>query len=352
MGVFLCTTVKARLTAVPFLRKYKLIMSRRILFLFLTLSIFFSGWYYLASLPVKPVSSDKIEIIIQSGESLDQIINDLYQKKLIHSRVAAKINIIVRGVSKKIQAGYFYFSPSETLNSITSKLTSSNTKQVWITFPEGLRREEIAHMVSEKFFEENLQSNFNPQDFIHLTTNLEGRLFPDTYSFDLGVDAEKVAGRLNQEFEKNIELLEISSDQEEIIILASLLERESRKPEEMPLIAGIISKRIESGWPLQIDATIQYAISSNECLQLSCDWWPPLLSSDDLSVNSPYNSYLNQGLPPAPICNPGLMSLKSAANPEISDYWFYLHGLDGEIHFARTVGEHQRNVCLYLGKDC
>lgn len=327
-------------------------MFRRILFLFLILSIFFSAWYYSASLPVKTISSNKIEIIIQPGESLDQIIDGLYQKKLIRSRVAAKINIIVGGISKKIQAGYFYFSPSETLNSITSKLTSSNTEQIWITFPEGLRREEMAYMISERFSEENPQSNFNSQDFIRLTTNLEGHLFPETYSFDLGADAEEIVNRLNQEFKKNIELLGISSDQEEIVILASLLERESRKPEEMFLIAGVISKRIESGWPLQIDATIQYAISSNECLQLSCDWWSSPLSSNDLDINSPYNSYLNQGLPPTPICNPGLMSLKSAANPEISDYWFYLHGLDGEIHFARTVEEHQRNICLYLGKDC
>lgn len=327
-------------------------MFRRIPFLFLILSIFFGVWYYSASLPVETVSPNKIEIIIQPGESLDQIIDNLYQKKLIRSRVAAKINVIIRGISKKIQAGYFYFSPSETLNSITSKLTSSNTEQIWITFPEGLRREEIAYMVSEKFSEENLQSNFNPQDFVHLTINLEGRLFPDTYSFDLGANAEEVVNRLNQEFEKNIESLKISSDQKEIVILASLLERESKKPEEMPLIAGIILKRIESGWPLQIDATVQYAISSNKCSQLNCDWWPSFLSSNDLSINSPYNSYLNQGLPPTPICNPGFMSLKSAVNPKISDYWFYIHGLNGEIHFARTVEEHQQNVCLYLKKDC
>lgn len=327
-------------------------MFRRSLFLFLVLSIFLGSWYYLTSLPVKSDSSSKIEIIIQPGESLDQIIDNLYQEKLIRSRVAAKINIITRGLNKKIQAGYFYLSPSETLNTIASKLTSSNTKQIWITFPEGLRREEIALMVFERFSEENLQSNFNPQDFIHLTATLEGHLFPDTYAFNLDANTEKVVDRLNQEFKKNIELLEISFNQENIIILASLLERESRKSEEMPIIAGIISNRIESGWPLQIDATIQYAISSNQCLRLDCDWWPSFLSPNDLKVNSPYNSYLNRGLPPAPICNPGYTSLQSAANPEVSDYWFYLHGLDGEIHFARTVEEHQQNICLYLEKNC
>lgn len=327
-------------------------MFRRIPFIFLILSILLASWYHLISLPVEPGSSSKTEIIIQPGESLDQIINNLHREKLIRSRVAAKVNIIAQGLSKKIQAGYFYLSPSETLNTITSKLTSSNTKQIWITFPEGLRREEIALMVFKKFSEENPQSNFNPQDFIRLTTTLEGRLFPDTYAFDLNANTEKVVNRLNQEFEKNIELLEISPNQREIVVLASLLERESRKSEEMPIIAGIISKRIEFGWPLQIDATIQYAISSSQCLQLDCDWWPSYLTPNDLKVDSYYNSYLNQGLPPAPICNPGYTSLKSAANPEVSDYWFYLHGLDGEIHFARTIEEHQQNVCLYLEKDC
>lgn len=327
-------------------------MFRRNFFLFLILGVFLSSWYYLISLPIKSGSPSKIEIIIQPGESLDQIIDNLYQKKLIRSRVAAKINIITRGLSKKIQAGYFYLSPSETLNTITSKLTNSNTKQVWITFPEGLRREEIALMVFEKLSKENPQSNFNPQSFVYLTATLEGHLFPDTYAFNLDDDTEEVIDRLNQEFEKNIELLEISSNQEEIIILASLLERESRKSEEMPIIAGIISKRIEFGWPLQIDATIQYAISSNQCLQLNCDWWPSILSPNDLRVNSPYNSYLNQGLPPTPISNPGYTSLKSAINPEASDYWFYLHGLDGKIHFAKTAEEHQQNICLYLEKNC
>lgn len=327
-------------------------MARRISSLFLILGVVLSGWYIWASSPVNSRSSSKVEVIIQPGESLDQIISDLHQEKLIRSRVATKINIIARGLSKKIQAGYFYLSPSDSLNTITSKLVSSNTKQIWITLPEGLRREEMAQILSERFSEENSESNFSPQDFVYRTSTLEGYLFPDTYAFDPNVSTEEVVSKLNQEFDKNLKSLGISSDQKEIIILASLLERESRRPEEMPLIAGIILKRIEAGWPLQIDATVQYAIGSTRCSQLTCDWWTSSLTKNDLQINSPYNSYINQGLPPTPICNPGYTSLKSAINPETSSYWFYLHDLKGEIHFANTIEEHQQNVCLYLNKDC
>lgn len=327
-------------------------MARRISSLFLILGVVLSGWYVWASSPVNPRSSNKVEVVIQPGESLDQIISDLRQEKLIRSRVATKINIIARGLSKKIQAGYFYLSPSDSLNTITSKLVSSNTKQIWITLPEGLRREEMAQILFERFSEENSESNFSPQDFIYRTSTLEGYLFPDTYAFDPSASTEEVVNKLSQEFDKNLKSLGIASDQKEIIILASLLERESRRPEEMPLIAGIILKRIEAGWPLQIDATVQYAIGSNRCSQLTCDWWTPSLTRNDLQINSPYNSYLNQGLPPAPICNPGYTSLKSAINPETSSYWFYLHDLKGEIHFANTIEKHQENVCLYLNKDC
>lgn len=327
-------------------------MSRKFSLLFLSLGILLIGWYSWASSPVDRDLSNKTEIVIQSGESLDQIIENLHKKKLVRSRTATKTNIISRGLSKKIQAGYFYLSPSESLNTITQKLTSSNTKQMWVTFPEGLRREEMAQILLEKFSEENSQPNFDSQDFIRRTVNLEGYLFPDTYAFDPDANTEEVVNRLNQEFKKNIQSLGVYSNQEEVVILASLLERESRKSEEMPLIAGIILKRIESGWPLQIDATVQYAISSNKCSQLDCDWWPSSLTPNDLKINSSYNSYLNQGLPPSPICNPGHTSLESAINPKASDYWFYLHGLDGEIRFAKTIEEHQQNICLYLNKNC
>lgn len=319
------------------------------LLFFITL---FGAWYHFSSQPFNSSSSEQIEFIVKPGESLDKIIDNLYKKKLIRSRVAAKINITVRGLSKKIQAGYFYFSPSKNLSMIVLGLTHSSTKQIWVTLPEGLRREEIAYLIYQAFDKENPQSNFSSQEFLRLTAKLEGHLFPDTYAFHLNASTKEVVERLSQEFQKKMTLLNISPDKKDIIILASLLERESQKPEEMPLIAGIIIKRIESGWPLQIDASVQYAVSSNDCSQLDCNWWPSPLTSTNLEINSPYNTYINQGLPPTPICNPGYHSLEAANSYKKSDYWFYLHDSDGKIHFASTKKEHQYNICRYLKKNC
>lgn len=324
-------------------------------FSFLPIIIFVVGffWYSIAKLPVNSHSTEKIEIYIEPGTPLDQTIKILYEEKLIRSRVAAKVNILIHGTSKKIQAGYFYFSQSENLPEIVSGLKKANSKQIWITIPEGVRREEIAFLISQEINNNDFETNFSPQDFIKLTANLEGHLFPNTYAFDPKVSTEKVVEKLNEEFEKKIKELDVPVNQKEkITIIASLLERESQNSQEMPLIAGIILKRINSGWPLQIDATVQYAISTNRCRQLSCNWWPSNLTRAELSIESAYNTYLNLGLPPSAISNPGFFSLQAANNPEESSHWFYLHDKEGKIHFADTIEEHNRNICQYLGKSC
>lgn len=323
---------------------------KTLLIIFLTASLFLS--YIFFSRPVEKNSTQKVEFIVEPGESLDEIVYKLQEKKLVRSSVFAKINIILRGVSKKIQAGYFYFSPSQDLSEITDGLTHSSSKQIWVTIPEGLRREEIADLISKEFSDWETESYFSPQDFVYLTKEMEGHLFPDTYAFNIGVTTEEVIDKLNQEFQDKAESIGFPIENQDLIILASILERESQKEDEMPIIAGILKKRLNSSWPLQIDATVQYALSSEECTQLNCNWWPSNLNSDNLQIDSPYNTYKNQGLPPTPICNPGLQSMKAVINPQESDYWFYLHGLDQEVHFAETLQEHQKNVCLYLNKDC
>ena len=128
------------------------------------------------------------------------------------------------------------------------------------------------------------------------------------------------------------------------VIVASMLEKEVRKAEDMALVAGIIYKRLKLGMPLQIDATVQYAVGSVD------DWWP-ILTREDLEINSPYNSYKNQGFPPTPIANPGLASINAAKKPEESDYWFYLHDSSGQIHYAATLEEHNENIFKYLRKN-
>src|SRR5581483_2493272 len=118
---------------------------------------------------------------------------------------------------------------------------------------------------------------------------------------------------------------------------ASIIERETKSEEERPIVAGILLKRINAGWPLQADATIQYALGN----------WDPV-NADDLKIQSPYNTYLNTGLPPTPICNPGLSSINAAKNPTQSNYWYYLHDKDGQIHYATTIDEQNANIAKYL----
>jgi UPF0755 protein len=111
-------------------------------------------------------------------------------------------------------------------------------------------------------------------------------------------------------------------------------------------------KRLENGWPLQIDATVQYAVASRTCKNINCQWWPKSLTSADINYASPYNTYVNKGLPIAPIANPGRDALSAAANPAPTSAWFYLHDLQGKIHFADTIEQHNQNICTYLKKDC
>ena len=327
-------------------------MFRKNLLLLIFLLTSLSSVCIFLSRPVNKDSTKKIEFVIEPGESLDQIVYKLHEKELIRSSVIAKINILSKGISRKIQAGYFYFSQSQNLSEITNGLTHSSSKQIWITIPEGLRREEIANLIDEEFSNLGEENHFSPQEFIYLTKEEEGQLFPDTYAFDIKITTGEIVNILNQEFQSKTESIEFPTERDDLIILASILERETQKVEEMPIIAGILIKRLNANWPLQIDATVQYALSSEECTQPDCEWWPSNLNWGDLQINSPYNTYRNQGLPPAPICNPGLQSLKAVINPEQSDYWFYLHGSDQIVHFAETLQEHQENICLYLDKDC
>lgn len=135
----------------------------------------------------------------------------------------------------------------------------------------------------------------------------------------------------------------------EIITLASIVERETKTDEERPLVAGILIKRLKDGWPLQVDASVQYAVATKNCkvFGAECKWWP-ILSKEDMSINSPFNSYKFKGLPPHPIANPGLSSIKAVIYPKESDYWFYLHDKSGKIYFAKTTEEHKENIRKYL----
>jgi UPF0755 protein len=305
----------------------------------------------------QPVSSNEEmqSFVIPRGYSALQTGNKLSNQGLIKSSLAFKFYVQLTAQSKKIQAGEYLLSPSFSLFEIISQLTKG-PREIWITIPEGLRREEIANKYLTSLNKTGAEAMEFRQEFLSLTTGKEGFLFPDTYLFPKTASASAIVNKMLSTFD-----LKIDSEMEEaisnsgyslnqIITLASLLERETITDKERPVVAGILWKRVEAGWPLQVDAAVQYAIATAGCQgKIECEWWP-ILTKEDLAINSSYNTYKYSGLPPAPIASPGLSSIKAAIFPEDSPYWFYLHDADGEIHYAETLEEHNANVNKYLGK--
>lgn len=312
-------------------------------------------WYKNETSPVSS-SNEKVTFIVPRGSSASEIGSLLYDNKLIRSKLAFKIYLMLVNKTKSINAGEFELTPSMDVAEIVSTL-QKGPKELWVVIPEGLRKEEIAVKITSALQMDSKTASAFEKQFLNLAKNDEGFLFPDTYLFPKEATTESVYNRLKSTFdEKYTTLVKQYPDNKhtkaEIVTMASILERETKTVAEKPIVAGILWKRIDSGWPLQVDATVQYAVSTaKETSRNSAniEWWP-VLTIADLEIDSTYNTYKNNGLPPRPICNPGLESLKAALTPQASDYWFYIHSPDGVIHYAKTSQEHAANVRKYLGK--
>lgn len=310
-----------------------------IFFLFVIVGI--AGFLFVKS-EFKPVSSDnkQVDFLINKGSSVSLIGNNLEKAGLIRNGVAFKFYVQITHSQNKIQAGEFQLSPNLSLVEVLEKLKKGPT-EIWVTIPEGLRTEEIAlrFQVGLNKDEEFLN------EFLRLTSNKEGYLFPDTYLFPKAATATQIVNQLTSTFNKRTGE-DVSLRQ---LIVASLLERETFADSEKKIVAGIIYKRLENDWPLQIDATLQYAkdTSKFKTVNSSNKYWDPIYSQDK-EIVSPYNTYKNLGLPPTPIANAGLTSIQAAISPEDSDYWYYIHDNDGKIHFGKDLDEHNANIRKYL----
>jgi UPF0755 protein len=337
---------KQKNIVVLFLKKFSLIF-------FLLLAALIGGffWWRWAISPVQPISGQNQIFVIHQGEGLSLIAQRLEDEGLIKSASAFKILILVKGLSGQIQAGDFRINPSWTAEEVAYLLTHGSL-DIWLTFPEGWRREEFGRRLAS-----NLDDFSYPQ-FLQLTNELEGYLFPDTYLIPKDASPSAVLKILTNNFEKKYSLeLELAAKKAgltegQVITLASIVERESKVNSDRPIVAGILLKRWQEGWPLQADATVQYALASQENSGLEnwqeADWWPQKLTRDDLKINSLYNTYQSRGLPAGPICNPGLTSIEAVIYPQGTDYWFYLSDSQEGMHYAETAEEHEENIETYL----
>lgn len=312
--------------------------------LFLLTSLIILGMYFMyveGSLPVDKNNAGSTIFIIKKGEGLSSIIKRLASEDLIRNKLVFYAIALQRGIEKRVQAGEFKLSKNMSAPLIADALTHG-TADEWVTIVEGLRKEEIAQKLAETF-------TFSEISFIEQAK--EGQLFPDTYRIPKTATMETIIQLMETNFQtKMMEArkerpFEKRSDRE-VLILASLVEREAKFADDRRQVASIILKRAQSDWPLQLDATIQYGLGYQ---RKEKTWWKRELALEDLKVDNTYNTYERKGFPPAPICNPGLDSIKAAitADPN-TPYWYYVNDKKGRIQVAKTLEEHNENIRKYV----
>lgn len=295
-------------------------------------------WWNNAIAPVD--QSDKTEriFIITPGQGIRSIASQLKEKNLIKDPVAFLLLIKKLRIEEKIQAGDFRLSPSQGATEIAQTLTHG-TLDIWVTIKEGVRGEEISDLLKNRI------PTFEPSWTNELIKE-EGYLFPDTYLIPKSATISTVLSILRGNFEKNIQTITLPPGftQKDIVIIASLIEREAKFEDDRPIVSSVIHNRLKMGMPLQVDATVQYLLGYQPSEQ---SWWKQHLSLDDLKRDSPYNTYQYSGLPPTPIANAGLSSLKAAVNPARTDYLYYVSDKSGKNHYAKTLEEHNSNIKKY-----
>lgn len=300
-------------------------------------------WFKEGSLPVDSNNPEPIIFIIQKGSSVSTISRSLENEKLIRSRLVFYLLVKAKGLEKRIQYGDFRLTKQMSAGEIANELTHGTT-DVWVTIIEGIRAEEIAGILSKEL-------NIPESVFLQEAINKEGYLFPDTYLLPKTISAAEVVKTLEDNFYQKVDktvqekLFSQNLSLEEAVILASLLEREAQSLEDKQMVAGILLNRLAINMALQVDATVQYALGYSSVEQT---WWKKNLTTDDLKVESPYNTYLYPGLPVSPIANPGLESIQAVAEPIESDYLYYLTDNNGVMHYAKTLEQHNNNIAKYL----
>lgn len=319
-------------------------MLKRFLIFLLVAVLFLGGlllWWKDATSPVEKGNDTVISFLIPKGQGIKEIANNLKNQGLIKDKIAFFAFVRFSGLGQKIQAGNFQLKKAMSIYEIANQLTHG-TNDVRLVIIEGWRIEETALAVSQ-----NLQ--IPEAEFLKYAK--EGCLFPDTYLVPKEATAASVAKMMLDNFHKKVnqDILEKAVLQglntNELIALASIVEREARSDEDRKIVAGILLKRLKRDWPLQTDATIQYALGYQDEEKT---WWKKNLTEEDLQIDSLYNTYTYTGLPPGPICSPGMSAIEAVVSPKKSEYWFYLSDTKSNLHYAVTQEEQQDNIEKYL----
>lgn len=309
--------------------------------------------YQVIYIPLDKKVEEEIIFKVEKGEGLFQVSKKLENKDLIKNNLPFEIYVMLRNDFDNLKRGSYKLSPSMSVAEIAQKIIKGDVINIKLTFIEGWNNEQVANHLErnnifkkESFLEslKNYKGNSKLFKKIPESVRLEGYLFPDTYSIEEDISPSKLIKKMISNLQNKLsdEIGEDLSVEEkklhEVIIMASLIEKEVKTYKDKRLVSGIAWKRIENNIPLQMDATIVYITGRNSTK----------IPLEETKIDSPYNTYKYKGLPPGPICNPGLESIKAALNPKESNYWYYLSAPSGETIFSKNLLEHNTAKYKYL----
>jgi UPF0755 protein len=295
--------------------------------------------------PANP-QGEEVPFQVESGESPYSVANNLQKLGLIPNARAFRDYLIYSGLDTRVQAGDYILSPALSPLEIAHKLMDASPSEVIFTILAGWRLEEIAASLPTTGLTIRAEEFFDSAE----RKGGEGFMFPGSYVVQRQITADDLTNSIANRMEQDVsaEIWAGSQGQGltryEAIILASIVERETIVDDEMPLIASVFLNRLAIGMKLDADPTVQYALGYNV---VQDTWWTNPLSTSDLQVDSPFNTYLYSGLPPTPICNPGIDALRAVAFPAVTPYYYFRASCDGSGRhtFAETFDEHVNNAC-------
>lgn len=302
--------------------------------------------------PANP-QGETVDFQISTGESLESVGQRLEEAKIIKNKDIFILFCALNGLEKQLREGGYLLSPQNGLLDIIKELKKGNSQPSNVlTIKEGENLEQIQNNLKQIFGTiyvldqikiGDWKKEFSILEDVSANVGLEGYLFPDTYYFSQSASAEDIVRKILFNFQEKVEPLrekiQARGGLEQTVIMASLLEKEVPDLEDKKIVAGLIEKRIEIGMPIQIDAALNYILQKTSHL-----------STEDTRTDSLYNGYRYLGLPPGPICNPGLESIVASLEPKTSVYLYYLTTPKREVIFSATLQEHNLAKAKYYPK--
>lgn len=293
-----------------------------------------------------------IQVKIREGTSTAEIADKLAERGVIKSKLKFRILARLRGYDDKLRPGSYSFTADMDDDEVFAKLLTGEKRLIQFTIPEGFGVKEIAERLQNLDLADKAEflkaaADFAPYEYMKKRENVfyaaEGFLFPDTYAVESDMEVAEIldlmAGTLNKKLtmsmRKQAEAMGLSIY--DLITLASLVEREVRFPEDRPIVAQVLLKRLKLNMPLQTDATLQYLMDTPK----------EDVSIEDTQIDSPYNTYQHTGLPPGPIANPGMAAIEAVLHPAETDYLYFVADRRGHNHYANTYEEHLNLVNQY-----